>query len=284
MRPSSLFSRAAVASIACASALAFAPAADAVSLSNLSVNFDPGNTPNLFQDVGPIGAQISSTVGVLSSSGTQFVTRYQAGVYTDTGGSGAATNVITLNASYTISFDVTDAAGSAWQLDIDTSRIGARTSVTDGGGQSAFSLSAATGLLGGAGTISSGSLGLAAIGRTQQGTSVNLAFNQAGNAIVDGTGNGSVTLNFSFSATAETILGGGAGDEAAVRMGIPENLSSYTAGAYPGAGSRTAANDGHFVNLTLLDLGPIPEPDTALMLGIGLVMLAGWRRRETRRS
>jgi len=284
MRPSSLsISRAAVASLACASALAFASDARAVEISNLSVFLDGGNTPNLFQDIGPIGSQISSSVGILNSSLTQFSTRYQAGVYTDAGGAGAASNVITLNASYTISFDVTDAIGSAWQLDIDTSRIGARTSITDGGGQSAFSLGAASGLLGGA-TLTSGSLGLAAIARSQQGNSVNFAFNQTDSAVVNGTGNGTVTLVFAFSATAETLVNGNAGDEAAIRMGIPETLSSFLAGAYPGAGGRTAANDGHFVDLTLLDLGPIPEPDTALMLGIGLLMLAGWRRRETRRS
>jgi hypothetical protein len=192
--------------------------------------------------------------------------------------------VITLNASYTISFDIIDSVGSAWQLDIDTSRIGARTSVTDGGGQSAFSLGAASGLLGGAGTLSSGSLGLAAIARNQQGNSVDLAFNQAGNAVIDGTGNGSITLTFSFSATAETLVNGNAGDEAAIRMGIPENLTSFTAGAYPGAGNRTEANDGHLVDLTLFDLGSIPEPDTALMLGLGLVMLGGWRRSTQRRG
>jgi hypothetical protein len=283
MRPSSL-PRAAVASLACASALVLAPAAGAVSLANLAVNFDPGNTPDVFDDAGAVASEITSTVGILSSSATQFSTRYQAGVYTDAGGTGATSNVIMLNASYTISFDIIDAIGSAWQLDIDTSRIGARTSVTDGGGQSAFALSAASGLLGGAGTLSSGSLGLAAIARSQQGNSVNLTFNQAGNALIDGTGNGSVTLTFTFSATAETLVNGSQGDEAAIRMGIPENLTSFTAGAYPGAGNRTAANDGHFVDLTLLDLGPIPEPDTALLLGLGLVLLGGWRQSARRRG
>jgi hypothetical protein len=156
--------------------------------------------------------------------------------------------------------------------------------VTDGGGQSAFSLSAVTGFLGGAGTISSGSLGLAAIGRNQQGNSVNLAFNQTGTVLIDGTGNGTITLSFTFSATAETLVNGTAGDEAAIRMGIEENLSQFTAGQYPGPGNRTEANDGHFVDLTLFDLGPVPEPGTALMLGLGLAMLAGMGRRDRRRG
>jgi hypothetical protein len=271
-----------LAGLAGALTLSFAPGAGAVQITNLTVAFDPGNTPDLFDDVGSVASQISSTVGVLSSSATGFVTRYQAGVYTDAGGAGATSNVITLNAAYTISFDIIDAVGSNWQLDIATSRVGARTSVTDGGGQSAFSLGAATGLLGGAGTLGSGSLDLAAIARSQQGNGVNLAFNQTGTATVTGSGNGSVTLSFAFTATAETLVAGTAGDEAAIRMGIPENLSSFTAGAYPGAGGRTAANDGHFVDLDLLDLGPIPEPDTALLLAFGLLALGAGRARERR--
>jgi hypothetical protein len=270
-------------------AIAFPPAVGAVSIANLSVAFDPGNSPNFFDDIGAVGSQVSRAVGVLSSSATGFVTRYQAGVYTDAGGAGATTNVITLNAAYTITFDIIDAVGTAWQLDLVTSRVGARNSVTDGGGQSAFSLSAVTGFLGGAGTLSSGSLGLLAIARNQQGNTVNLPFNQSGVASINGTGNGTVTLTFNFSATAETIVqggGGGAqGDEAAIRMGIGETLSSFTAGTYPGAPpavpNRTAANDGHFVDLDLFDLGPIPEPDTALLLGLGLAGLAlGGRRRR----
>jgi hypothetical protein len=90
-------------------------------------------------------------------------------------------------------------------------------------------------------------------------------------------------LNFTFGATAESLVNGAQGDEAAIRLGIPESLpTDYTAGAYPGPGNRTAANDGHFVDLDLIDLGPIPEPDTALLLGMGLGILAvqGSRRRS----
>ena len=296
MRSPSLSSRRArahvrAAALASALALGFASAANAVSISSLSVFLDPGNTGNLLEDVGfPTGSEISSDVAVLASTATGFTTRYQAGVYTDTGnGSGAGTNILTLNAAYTISFDVTDAVGEAWRLDLTTSRVGARTAVTDSSGESAFSLSAVTGFLGGAGTLSSGSLGLAAIGRTQQGNSVNVTFDQNGIASITGSGNGSVSLSFVFSATAETIFNPtnppgpitAGGDEAAIRMGIPGSLGSFSAGNYPGTGGRDAADDGHFVDLDLVELGPIPEPDTALLLGMGLGILAvqGRRRR-----
>ena len=39
-------------------------------------------------------------------------------------------------------------------------------------------------------------------------------------------------------------------------------------------------DDGHFVDLDLVDLGPIPEPDTALLLGLGLGILAVQGRRR----
>ena len=268
-------------------ALGFAASAGAVSISNLSVALDAANTPNLRDDVGAVAEEISSSVGVTASTATSFTTRYQAGVYTDAGGNGATTNTTTLNASYTITFNVANATNEAWQLTINTSRVGARTGVDDGQGSSAFSLGAVTGFLGGAGTLSSGSLGLAAIPSSQQSTAVDIAFNQSGSAVVTGSGNGAVSLRFTFNAIAQTIVAGNGnnaqGDEAAVRMGIPSTISQFTAGNYPGQGNRTAANDGHFVVLGLFDLGPIPEPDTGLLLGAGLVAL-GIRRRSARRS
>jgi len=269
-------------------ALGAASSAHAVAISGVTVALDGANTPNLFDDAGPVGSQISSSVAVTSSTATSFVTRYQAGVYTDAGGNGATSNTVTLNASYTITFNVTNAAGELWRLDLVTPRIGARTGVDDGQGQSAFSLGAVTGFLGGSGTLSAGSLGLGAIANSQQATDVNLAFNQSGTASISGSGNGSVSLRFTFSATSQTIVQGNGnnaqGDEAAIRMGTASTLSSFTAGNYPGQGNRTAANDGHFVDLDLFDLGPVPEPDTALMLTLGLAVLAIQGRSRRRRS
>ncbi|HXK23927.1 MAG TPA: PEP-CTERM sorting domain-containing protein [Myxococcota bacterium] len=275
-------------------ALGVASSAQAVAISGLTVSLDAGNTANLFDDIGANAAQISSSVAVTSSTATSFVTRYQAGVYADAGGNGAVTDTATLNASYTITFNVTNAAGEVWRLDLVTSRIGSRTAVDDGQGSSAFSLSAVTGFLGGSGTLSSGSLGLAAIANSQQSTALDspfgagAPFNQSGTASISGSGNGTVTLRFTFSATSQTIVQGNGnnaqGDEAAIRMGIPATLSQFTAGNYPGPGNRTAANDGHFVDLDLFDLGPVPEPDTALMLTFGLAVLAIQGRSRRRPS
>jgi hypothetical protein len=267
--------RCALATLAFGAAWLIAPSAGAVEISNLSVFLDPANTPDLFDDVGSVAEEVASSVGITSSSTTQFSTRYQAGIYTDAGGGGSSTNVTTLSVSYSISFDITDAFGSAWQLEIDTRRFGARTAVTDGNGQSAFGLSAVNVTHSGDGTFDIGTLGLADIPRVQQTTNVNLVFDQSGAGIVSGIGNGSVLLSFDFTATAETIvLFGNQGDEAAIRLGIPSNLSFFTAGEYPGPGVRDPAADGHSVGVTLFDLGPIPEPATALLLGLGLAGLA----------
>ena len=289
MRPHPPTSRHLCAAFAGVFALGFASAAGAVSLSNLSVFLDPGNTADQIDNTAPNYREIQSDVAFVTSGATGFVTRYAAGVYADSGGGTfPPSQNITLNASYTISFDVTNAVGSAWRLDIATSRIGARTAVDDGGGTSAFALGAVTGTRTGAGSLT-GSLDLGAIGNTSQGTSVDIPFSQSGTASISGTGNGTVTLNFTFTATAQSVvpLFGSQGDEAAIRMGIADSLptADFSAGTYPGAPptvpNRTAANDGHFVDLDLFDLGPIPEPDTELLLGMGLAMLAvqGRRRR-----
>jgi len=284
--------RARAAALAGTLVLGFASTAGAVAITNLSVALDPTNSANFLDDAGVVGSQLASNVSIVNSSASGFVTRYQEGVYTDAGGNGATTNIITLNSSYTISFDVTNAVGSAWRLDIATSRNGAFTAVTDGGGSWAMTLGAVTATRTGVGTLSAGSLNLTGIARTTGTNTTDAPFNQSAVASISGTGNGTVTLRFVWSAVAETIVAGNGnnaqGDEAAIRLGINENLSSYTAGAYPGdAGTgvpnRTAANDGHFVDLDLFDLGPVPEPDTALMLGMGLAILAAQgRRRPTR--
>jgi hypothetical protein len=263
-------------------ALTLAQAAGAATITGLTVVLDAGNTANLFDDTGSEAGQITSQVGVVTSSAAAFQTRYAATVNSDSGTAGAVTNVVTLNASYTVTFNVSNAAGHAWELDVDTSRVGARTAVTDGGGSSAFSLSAVTGSLTGLGSITAGSLALAAINRTTQTNNVNLAFNQTGGATISGVGNGTVSLHFTFSATAESIVVGTQGDEAAVRLGLDSTLSSYTAGDYPGVGPRTAANDGNFVSVAITDLGLVPEPSTGLLVAAGLAGLAIHRRSRSR--
>lgn len=267
-------------------ALALAQSAGALQITGLTVFKNAGNSGDLFDDVGSEASQVTSTVAIQSSSATAFSTRYAATVDSDAGTTGAVTNIVTLNVDYTITFTVSDAAGHAWEIDVDTRRRGARTAESDGIGQSAFSLTAVVGSLTGSGTISAGSLALAAIARSQQSNDSNIPFNQTSTATISGVGNGTVTLRFTFSATAESLVQGNGsnaqGDEAAIRMGIDSTLSSFTAGDYPGVGARVMANDGHLVDATITDLGLIPEPSTGLLLAAGLAGVAIHRRCQLR--
>jgi hypothetical protein len=105
----------------------------------------------------------------------------------------------------------------------------------------------------------------------------NTPFNQTGTAVITGVGTGAnqnMSLTFSFTASTTSTRQGNNGDEAAVRMGIAGNATSYTAGNYPGIGGRTLANDGHFVTVTL-----VPEPTTSVLMALGLFGLAMLGRR-----
>jgi hypothetical protein len=51
-------------------------------------------------------------------------------------------------------------------------------------------------------------------------------------------------------------------------MGMDTPLSFFTADDYPGVGGRVLSADGVLANAALLL--PVPEPDTALLLSLGL--------------
>jgi hypothetical protein len=284
MSRSHLFSCRPLAALAGALTLLCGSAAGAASISGLSIAINPANTANFEDDAGTEAGQVLSAVNTVSSTGSAFMTRYSAGVFTDSGGGGAADNTVVLNASYTITFNVTNAASQIWQITVDTSRVGARTSIDDGNGSSAFDLTAVVGSLSGPGSITAGSLALAAIANSTQSTTVDLPFNQTGQATIQGVGNGTVSMTFTFTATATSDVQGNAGDEAAIRMGQEETLDQFDAGQYPGTGGRTQANDGHFVSAVITQIGVVPEPDTALLLALGLMGVALQSRRALKRG
>jgi hypothetical protein len=265
----------------CAAALAVvaigATPAAALSIVGLSVALGGTNSPNQLVDTNtpPVTRIRTSSVAVVSSDALSFQTRYGLVVGTDIGNTASITENHTAN--YTITLSVNETAGLPWNLLLDTGRSGALTLVADGNGGATATLGAVGVTTGGAGTVA-GSLALAAVPTLTGTGGGNTPFAQTGSAVISGIGTGAnqlITLTFSFTASAASTRQGNNGDEAAVRMGIAGNATSYTAGNYPGVGGRTMSSDGHFVTATL-----VPEPTTIVLMALGLSGLARFGRRR----
>jgi PEP-CTERM motif len=260
--------------------------ASAATISGISIVKNAGNTADFFDDVGAEASVATSTVSTSAITPDSFTARYAAVVGADRGGSGGSgTTTQNFTGNFSITFSVTALATNSWYLTLDVLRIGAQTIISDGTGNANIAMGALTGTETGAGSITSGSMSLAALttlsNAGSQNTSPNTAFNQAGQAVITGTGTGAaqtVILNFVFNATTNSVDPSGGsiqGDEAALRMGIDSALSQFTADDYPGAGLRNLNTDGIWV---LFQLDESPEPGTALLLGLGLFGLGIHRR------
>jgi hypothetical protein len=265
------------AALALALVAASAMPAAALSIVGLSVALGGTNSANQLVDTTtpPVTRIRTSSVAVVSSTPLSFQTRYALTVGTDIGNNASITENHTAN--YTITLSVNQTAGAPWMLSFDTGRLGALTLVDDGNGGATATLGAVTGTRTGAGALT-GSLGLAAVPTLTGTAGGNTPFSQTGSGVITGVGTGanqSITLTFSFTASTTSTRQGNNGDEAAVRMGIAGNATSYTAGNYPGVGGRTLGSDGHFVTATL-----VPEPTTAVLMALGLVGLARFGRRR----
>ncbi len=260
-------------------ALAAATPASALSLTNLSVSLGSANSADQLVQGPPLNEVMLSTVSVLSSSATSFATRYAMVTGADSETNQSITE--TQTATYTITFQVNANPGQAWSVLLDLSRVGSLTLVSDSNGRASASLGAMSGSVSG-GTLT-GSLGLAAVGPQTGPGGADQPFSQTSTATISGVGTGTaqtVMLNLTWIASATSTTGkgsNGAGDEAAVRMGLDSALTGYTADNYPGPGNRVLANDGQFVSATL-----VPEPGSMLMMFAGLVGLALFGRRPIR--
>jgi cysteine-rich repeat protein len=232
--------------------------ASAQSITNLSVTKNAGNsaddvTPTLFELLAD-RYQRGTTVAVSSSNATSFTTRYAEIVGADVDLLSVGARSITQTTDYTIDFDVT--APGQYSLTVAMNLSGALTLHDDGVSAAADMTAISGGQTGG--TIASGSLSLADPGSISGTGSGNNVVSENGVAIVEGTSNGVAqhhTLTFTWSATCTStgLLGLLFGDECAVRLGLPTDYTD-TAGDYPGVGSRTQTNDGHFVSVTLTSL------------------------------
>lgn len=191
------------------------------------------------------------------------------------------TGVVTSSYSVTVGYTPT-LPGVVYDLEIDTSRIGAFTIVNDTSNRNGeLSLSGVTGLIDG---NPNAGLNLAAVASLASTASTNVPFSQANTLLLTGlTGPQSFVLNFTWTSRARSVSDSftASASEAAVRLGLAGTLSGISADDYPGVGSRNQAGDGHFVNATV-SITAVPEPSSivlGLMAGTGLALCA-WRRRR----
>jgi hypothetical protein len=200
-------------------------------------------------------------------------------------------------ASHRINFDVI-AAGQNWELEIDHLLMGAMDRISDG-------YNDGFGFQDGGGTATVGTvLGTWSIAGGGSGT---FDFTPSATHISDGIGGGSNDEDVAFSGSNGVTLAGlpvdtsielefsvsldafsnsntafptANGDEMAIRLGKNDTIdNNFTAGGYPGMGSRNIADDGHFVTV---DLVPLPEPGSAVSLAAGAALLRALARRRRR--
>lgn len=177
------------------------------------------------------------------------------------------------HAGYRVAMDVVPAEGATWQLDMTQFIKGAHTAVADGtgGGYGAQSnISTVTGRYqvgGGAWQTFSfdvGSDGNPSETTPWQGGWCECEFHEpfigSSSASIQGTSAETVVVEFGFDLSAwsdsNAFFPAKQGRESAIRLGANDSLTNgFTAGDYPGSGSRSIADDGHTATITLTTLG-----------------------------
>jgi hypothetical protein len=247
----------------------WAGAAQALSITGLTVALGPSNTADSISNAGANRTQVASSAGLVGSApgpvadvvgaSVSFDARYAALIAADRE-AGAGTTTQNATAAWTITFTIDNPTGGLYQIDIDTSRVGVLALVTDSAGTGSASLGAVTATLDG---LAAPGLGLAAVGPLAGGASATSPFSQNSStlSIVDTALTRTVTLVFTWTGSAS-----GSQDEAAVRLGLAGGLGSTTADDYAGS----PAGDGHFVSVGVTLLS-VPEPRSAAMLLVGLL-------------
>jgi len=194
---------------------------------------------------------------VVNHTASSITARYAASCGADCG-CGDQDRTYNVNADWKVNFSVTCPVG--FRLNVSTSLVGAFTHVGDTNfcafnDPAETDLSAIAGLYSGGGSVS-GSFGLADPGGIplSAGTQ-NAPFNVSGSGAVTGVSNGATVpqeLRFSWTGKCRSkAVPARDGDEACIRMGLEvTDFGAIDCDNYPGQGGRTAANDGHFVNLT----------------------------------
>ena len=251
----------------------------ALTISGVSASTNPGDSGYQYSSfwgdyesdsaagISNTGGTTADAVGATMTAGT----RYAQFAWADNT-SGSTTHSLT--SDYRVTMDIiVDDPGTVYNLQIDTTRLGALTLVDDSSWYGCCFSSATIGDVSGyVGGVLENDLGMTSL--TSNESPTNQVINQASSVTLLGlSGNYSLVLDFSW--TAEVFSNN---DEAAVRLGLVSSTSGVSADDYPGAGGRTAAADGHFVDVTATVTEVVPEPSTVLLLGLGLAGLAVRKR------
>lgn len=172
--------------------------------------------------------------------------------------------------AYQVDFDVVAVAGEQWTVDVDHSILGSLNRISDGyndgigfqdgGGYARFD----TNVLGSYAVDGGAPVAFDIVpsvisiddGIGGSSSDQNVEFSGANGVTLVGTSSASVSLVFTFDLRAfsnsNTAFPTANGDEMAIRLGKNDTIdNNFTAGGYPGMGSRNIADDGHFVTIQL---------------------------------
>lgn len=242
-----------IAALAMSALLASAAHGQISGVSIVNTGDADATTDDLTNGVQRLSTRTISSTATTISARYAFVTAADSGSFTNSS--------ITANNAYRVNFTV-NVPGS-YQLTVASNWNGGLTTVDD----TTLATVAATADVGPltgthtGGTLASGTLSLTDPGIRTSGASGQTPFGGTLSAVatINGVSNGANVphqLNFSWVSSCSSPGGSSlvGGDECAVRAGLASTLSGQTAGAYPGQGSRVIANDGHFVNVTIVSL------------------------------
>ena len=286
----------ALAGVAFATVLLTAPQAKAITLTVTSLVKLGGDTGNYVQNNSANAGEWQSAISTLNAGGSKIdtlgqtisgATRYAAVLGSDSDALNFASRNDSATSNYRVAFTVSAPIGYTYDLKIDTRFIGALVNRNEGGAAGSESVTSnVTGTLNGVGN---GGLTLATLtSQSSQNNTSTVNISKSNSFTLVGlTGTNNYQLDFTWSqstSSGNNVLNGG--DEAVVLLGLGTGISP-TAGLigaaddYPGTSGLTAANLGHFVDLTAT-ITAVPEPSTLALAAIGLVggAFAAWRRRR----